>query len=365
MELVFWQSILSIHQSTFLNALSKEHDVTLVVERETDQVRKESGWENPALNCKRVVVAPDESQVVKLIGETAGAVHVISGLDMTFREYQLTKRLTDKSYKVICYLEPFRWLGIKGAARKIKYSILRFKYGNRISAMLPTGNLGVKQYESIGFRNVFEWGYFTELSPYRKAAHTADSTSRPKLLFVGSLDERKNIISLIKVMSEPKFKDIHLSIVGDGPLRNEVIALASRCSNIEYLGVKPNDEVRRIMDRHDILILPSLFDGWGAVVNEALSCGMRVICSDRCGAATLLGESWRGSVFSFNHSSDLVNTIACQLQLGSQSETQRTRVINWCETHISGDIAAKYFIDICNYKFLGVGPKPIAPWKID
>lgn len=365
MKFVFWQSILSIHQSTFLNALSKEHNVTLVVERETDQVRKQSGWENPTLGCNRVIIAPDARSISKLIAETADHIHVISGLEMTFQNHQLTKRLTNLNYRVICYLEPFRWLGMKGLARTLKYTLLRIKYGNKISAMLPTGRLGANQYGKIGFKHIYEWGYFTEITSDRALREPSDSESTPTLLFVGSLDERKNIIGLINVMNQPILKGTRLSIIGDGPLRDEVVSLAAKNPNISYLGVKHNEEVKNIMAHEDILILPSIFDGWGAVVNEALSAGMRAICSDHCGAASLLEENWRGSVFSFDRPNDMANKIEFQLKLGPQSESSRKRLIDWCNHHISGKTAAEYFIRICEYQFLGIGQRPIAPWRIE
>ena len=362
MKFIFWQSILSIHQSTFLNALSKDHEVTLVVEREFDEVRKQSGWTNPYLGCKRVIIAPDRNTVLSLIKDTADAIHVISGIEMTFQKYKLTQLITDLRYKVVCYLEPFKWIGLLGFARRLKYIRLRFKYGKLISVMLPTGLLGVNQYTKIGFKNVYEWGYFTEQTMNQNIPKS-DSDSQPKLLFVGSLDERKNILSLIKLISNSDFRGIRLTIIGDGPLRNDVTILSSQNTNISYLGVKPNKEVKRIMSQHDILVLPSIFDGWGAVVNEALSSGMRVICSDRCGASTLLDKDWRGSVFNIKSSDDFSEKIKYQLEFGKQTGTLRERLVNWSHSNISGDAAASYFIDICKSQFLGLGNKPTAPWK--
>lgn len=48
------------------------------------------------------------------------------------------------------------------------------------------------------------------------------------------------------------------------------------------------NEIPHIMENHDILILPSLHDGWGAVVNEAITMGLYIITSDKCGAKALI-----------------------------------------------------------------------------
>jgi glycosyltransferase involved in cell wall biosynthesis len=44
-------------------------------------------------------------------------------------------------------------------------------------------------------------------------------------------------------------------------------------------------------------VLPSRFDGWGAVVNEALMVGTPVICSNRCGASDVIENGRNGYVF--------------------------------------------------------------------
>lgn len=47
------------------------------------------------------------------------------------------------------------------------------------------------------------------------------------------------------------------------------------------------EEIPSILSNQDILILPSIYDGWGAVVNEALQSGLYVISSNQCGAKDL------------------------------------------------------------------------------
>ena len=71
-----------------------------------------------------------------------------------------------------------------------------------------------------------------------------------------------------------------LDIIGRGPLETEVERRASACAQFHFLGVKTNREVQERMRAGDLLVLPSLYDGWGTVVNEALQNGMRVLCSD-------------------------------------------------------------------------------------
>lgn len=360
MEFVFWQSILSIHQTPFLNALSQNNSVTLVVERDIDEERRKTGWEIPFFKNCNVIIAPSDLQLDEIINSTSSAFHVLSGINQTFKNYKLTRKLTSRKYKVISYLEPYNWIGKKGILRKCKYKFLQLKFGNTLTAILPTGELGVKEYKNLGFKNIFEWGYFTRTCSLDLGKIPVNDT--PKFLFVGSLDERKNILSLLNIFTKGIFENFTLSIIGTGPLSNEVEKICNSYSNINYLGTKSNDEVLQIMQSHDILILPSVFDGWGAVVNEALFNGMRVIASNHCGASCLLKESWRGSVFQFEKPEDLEKTILYQNGLGPQTIERRKRNNHWSEDHISGEKATEYFLSICSFLQGETNVKPFAPW---
>jgi glycosyltransferase involved in cell wall biosynthesis len=58
-------------------------------------------------------------------------------------------------------------------------------------------------------------------------------------------------------------------------------------------------------------VLPSRFDGWGAVVNEALMVGTPVICSDRCGASDVIENGRNGYVFEADNADALLQRLHC------------------------------------------------------
>ena len=63
MKFIFWQNIISIHQSAFLNALSEKHELVLIVEKDLEKGRKEQGWSIPGLEKIRIITAPSENQI--------------------------------------------------------------------------------------------------------------------------------------------------------------------------------------------------------------------------------------------------------------------------------------------------------------
>jgi glycosyltransferase involved in cell wall biosynthesis len=100
----------------------------------------------------------------------------------------------------------------------------------------------------------------------------------PKILFVGRYERRKGLKELIrayKLVLKNK-KDIQLSIVG--PIPNH---LKDHQSGLEYFGeVKDELQMKRIMDEHHILIVPSISEGMPTVILEAMSRGLAIICTD-------------------------------------------------------------------------------------
>lgn len=143
--------------------------------------------------------------------------------------------------------------------------------------------------------------------------------------------------------------------MGDGELFNEVMNIANYNHKVVVKGRLDNDSARQIMSNHDYLILPSLYDGWGAVVNEALSVGTRVLCSDACGASILLDGKWRGESFK---QTQAIETIRKWAEKGPLSQQERDRILSWANTHICGKVAAQYFLEVINNE------STTAPWLL-
>ncbi len=70
-------------------------------------------------------------------------------------------------------------------------------------------------------------------------------------------------------------------------------------SRIEYAGFQAPDDLPRFFAQADVFVLPSRYDGWGVVVNQALGAGLPIICSDQVGAGCdLVTEGENGRLFS-------------------------------------------------------------------
>jgi glycosyltransferase involved in cell wall biosynthesis len=106
-------------------------------------------------------------------------------------------------------------------------------------------------------------------------------------IYVGRIVEHKNIRLLIDafILVSSKYVDSELLIVGDGKLRFSLMNEFSHHKNIVFLGPKFGNELLDIYRMGNALVLPSAYEPWGLVVNEALSAGIPVIVSDKVGSS--------------------------------------------------------------------------------
>ena len=137
-------------------------------------------------------------------------------------------------------------------------------------------------------------------------------------------------------------------MVGDGVERRRIESAmeAKGLENITLLGTRSNSEIPSILLQQDILILPSLYDGWGAVVNEALSCGCYVVCSDHCGAKDLLiGHPRLGKVFKAKDYRQLAAIMEDCCRNIQAIRNDRNYRLQWARQCISGSAIAHYMVD--------------------
>jgi len=98
--------------------------------------------------------------------------------------------------------------------------------------------------------------------------------------FAGQLDERKGLIPLVNAfaLSAREQPRAHLVLAGTGPLRGEIVESARRLGIVErihLLGFLP--QIEPFMAALDALILPSLWEGFGLVLIEAMAAGIPAI----------------------------------------------------------------------------------------
>lgn len=363
MKFIFWQNIVSIHQSSFLRKLAEKFRVDLVVSHQLDDSRRKQGWSIPNLGMVNIIITPNETALRTIIN--TDSIHVFSGISAFPFVYRAFKKSIKKGSTIGVILEPFDDKGILGLIRKLKYALLRIRYASSIDFILTTGEKGRICYESVGFKKeiIFDWGYFVENNNILDKSNLKQKARfKTNILFVGEINKNKNVLSLIDKCKDKLSEVDQLCIVGDGPLSVQLADNINSYDTIKHLGNIPNEKVIQLMQSYDLLVLPSLYDGWGAVINEALQAGMQVIASENCGASILLDGQHRGEVFSFSGKNDFDQVLAKWLEREPLLIEKRMEIASWSANHISGEVAASYFESVVHFTLRNELKRPVAPW---
>ena len=115
-----------------------------------------------------------------------------------------------------------------------------------------------------------------------------------KLLFVGSMSQRKGLADLFTAMNLIRKEPVELSILGQPSMPMEFYR--EQLSDFDYFPPCSNEKVREIMIRHDALVLPSIVEGRALVQQEALACGLPIIVTPNSGGQDLVVEGKTGHV---------------------------------------------------------------------
>ena len=152
-----------------------------------------------------------------------------------------------------------------------------------------------------------------------------------RILFVGRLIEEKNIRAIMKSFNLAcKYRKLHLTIVGDGLLKPYV--LQNLNANITYIEKVANEEIHSIYEKNDILILPSLVEPWGLVVEEALSSQMPVIISQFVGCLnSIVFDGTNGLVVDARNEESIVDGILSITSKETYVRLQRNASLFDCE----------------------------------
>jgi len=135
----------------------------------------------------------------------------------------------------------------------------------------------------------------------RDAARSALGLTRPTLISVGSLIERKGHHRTIEAMRQlPEFT---LILVGVGPEQARLAALIARFGlgdRIKLLGPRPHAALAALYGAADASVLASSREGWANVLLESMACGTPVVASNIWGNPEAIAAPQAGLLYQPN-----------------------------------------------------------------
>jgi glycosyltransferase involved in cell wall biosynthesis len=114
------------------------------------------------------------------------------------------------------------------------------------------------------------------------------SASDAVILFCAKLQPWKRPGDLLRAFREANLSNALLVIAGEGPRRAELESLAAAlgiAARVRFLGFVNQSQLPAVYTSADLMVLPSEYEPFAVVVNEAMCCGCPVAASDQVGAA--------------------------------------------------------------------------------
>ncbi|RXF69438.1 glycosyltransferase family 4 protein [Arcticibacter tournemirensis] len=128
-----------------------------------------------------------------------------------------------------------------------------------------------------------------------------------KLLFVGSLSQRKGLADIFSAV-EHLSGHVELTVVGLKPC-NDCNVLEKGLAKHTWIPKLPHKDILEMMKSCDVLIFPSLFEGFGLVITEAMSQGTPVITTDRTAGPDLITHEENGWLVNAGSTEALIEAI--------------------------------------------------------
>ena len=160
------------------------------------------------------------------------------------------------------------------------------------------------------------------------------------ILFSGKLQSWKRPHDLLRAFAQADIKESFLVFAGDGPLRSsleEEAALLGVADRVRFLGFVNQTRLPAVYRSCDLFVLPSEYEAFGVVVNEAMLCNCPVIVSDRVGARfDLVQNGTTGFIYPMGDIASL-RGLLCELlasrdRLEQMGKDARNRMTDWSPT---------------------------------
>jgi glycosyltransferase involved in cell wall biosynthesis len=333
---VFWYPFLSYHQIDMLYSFNKKvkSNIKINVFMENNEGRLHQGWKFPNFfsvkpklisgffwplytihqaythrNDVHILGSPFESIKTLFLFIVLGLLKVDTSL--------LAERYSQFS---VGYLsDKFSFFNIlKSKLRPVIYKFYGLLIRRFHFKVFAISRLAVLQYLSVGVSKnlIYQFGYYVNSYPfgvqklkseYKKNKLIVRDKKILSLVFLGSLIKTKNLDLLITAVKQLNLDGIaiRLDIYGAG----DAYQYDFDNKKISYKGLINFGYSHEVLMNYDALILPSLYDGWGVVVNEAILANLPVIVSSNCGSKDLVQQLKCGYIFRSGSLSDLMSKI--------------------------------------------------------
>lgn len=202
--------------------------------------------------------------------------------------------------------------------------------------------------ESLGFSDAASAKSIVTVpygTPADEVSPRIQSPSGPfTVLFAGNVGLRKGVPHLVAAWEKLKLRDSRLWLAGSMDLPREY--LHKHSASVEYPGAMPRAELLEVMKQVDLFVFPSVAEGFGLVIGEAMACGVPVLTTKNTGGPKLITDGVEGWCVNAREVEPLVERIEWAHQnrekLHAMGQHARQRAEQWTW----GDYRRKLIADL-------------------
>ncbi|WP_162527450.1 glycosyltransferase family 4 protein [Casimicrobium huifangae] len=364
-----WQNIFSPHMAGLAVALARRGcEVTYVAEQALTADRAQQGWLPPSLEGVTLKLMRSAAAVDELVASAPpDGIHICSGIRSNGMVAVAQRALGQRRLCQWVVMETVDDVGWRGVLKRLAYRRLFMQKRQQVQGVLAIGHRtpGWVAARGVPPDRVYPFAYFLP-GPDLSLPRGVREAGPFRFVFAGQLIPRKRVDWLINALAALPDPAAELWIVGGGPDEPALRALVDRGlgDRVRWLGQMPLPDVPDVLAQADCLVLPSVHDGWGAVVSEALMVGTPVICSDACGAAGVVWAGGAGGVFPAADRALLALLLEQALAGGPVTTAARLSLAGWAEC-LCGQAGADYLLRILDHADgrPSSASRPLPPWS--
>ena len=166
-------------------------------------------------------------------------------------------------------------------------------------------------------------GFDMDYVPYQPSVKPGFESKPLRLLYAGTLTQRKGIKYLLNVMQQLKSENITLTCIGG--IQGSGDGLKAYNGLFTHIPAVSQLEMFKLYQEYDALVLPTVFEGFGLVIVEAMAAGLPVITTPHSIGPELISNSENGYIVPIRNENALLEAIV-SLRSKSQEEYQAMRL---------------------------------------
>lgn len=350
--------------------------VIYVCNRDLRDERKKTNWDDGDFGDAEVILLSSfenpNAKAKEIFKGYLEAIHIIAGF--TTNVFKLIKPyISNQNAKIVVFSELPTNYGnkflrfLQWINNNIKYRYHFLKYNKYIDAFLPLGQKGVSAFRKYGWESskLYPFMYNPVISSKSLIIETSEQNI-VRFLYVGRFFHKtKGTDVLMKASMLLKGDNWKLDLVGGyGSDADEVIKWTEKQEKVSYIGTWPSDEVGQNMMNYDVIIVPSRYDGWNLLPNEAIAAGIGTIVTDKAVSDEMITASGAGEVVPASDVKALANAMQKVIDNPIMINDWKSKAVKY-SPYISSEVVGEYFIDILDYAFSdNIKFRPKCPWII-